>query len=160
MTFRVWAKPYDSGELANTNIFQPVKSNTDMILVGVRTWIVVYNAPNFTSLNLKIYSDSLVGGEHTPGELLATSTNVLTKSEIITENNGVREIYFDFNSFPVNGQDYYNFVLNGTDYVPTSSSHLAWRKAFPDTVYETDYTPLMVTINKAPFELYFIAGVF
>lgn len=158
----VWARTYESGELANTTLFQPFRMNTDTILKAVRTWFVVFNNPTFTDLNAKIYSDEIrtISGTktgHTPVTLLHTSTDSRTKAELHTSDYGVKETYFTFNEVPLQGDTWYNLVINGTGYSPTASSYLAWKHAYPDPVL-TGYTAAVETINSSPFQIYFIGG--
>lgn len=154
MGWTVWGTELISTDLTSTAIYQPITFNDDIILRAVRTWVIVYNDPVFTDLSLKIYSNDA----GLPKKLLATSTNVITKAEMITETNGVKEIYFEFNYPSFNGADTYHFVLNGTGYAPAGGSHLAWMKAFPDAVYQGGYTPALETIGVAPYQLYCIGA--
>ncbi len=158
MGWRVWGIPFESGELSNTSKYVSIKFNKDMILKAIRTWIIVYNDPTFTSLNMKIYSCDGSTPNGTPIKLLATSTNALIKSDVHTLANGVKEVWFEFNDLPVNGNDYYNVVLNGVGYVPTANSHLAWMQAFPDPVYRDGLTINMTKLNRMPYALYVIGG--
>lgn len=160
MGWLVFADNWETGELTNTNKFQTLQFGDDIILRAIRTWIVVINDPVFTSLNMKLYSNELISGDNTPKQLIATSTNSLTKAEIHTLANGVKEIYFEFNYIPVNGSTLYNLVINGAGYTPTENSSLAWMKAFPDPVYSGGYTPTMETLPYAPYQLYAIGGRF
>jgi hypothetical protein len=89
--------------------------------------------------------------------LIHTSSNTLTKSEIITLENGVKEVYFNFDEPTFNGNDLYNVVINGTGYVPTVNSYIAWRQSFPDTVYG-GYTPSFNTLHIAPYYMSSIIG--
>jgi hypothetical protein len=139
--------------------------NQDTILKAVRTWIVVFNDPTFTDLNCKIYSDEIrsIGGTktgHTPVKLLHTSTDSRTKAEIHTLDHGVKEVYFTFNEVPLQANTWYNLVINGTGYSPTSGSYLAWRHAYPDPVLATDHVAAVETINGSPFDIYFIGGTY
>lgn len=160
--WRVWGESFsDASDLTSTRVFQPVRFNKNVILKGVRTWVVVYNNPTFTNLNMKIYSNDAQQSSYTPKEVVSTSNDVRTKSEIHTLSNAVKEIYFTFDDIPLNGEDFYNFVINGTGYSPTSSSYLAWMKGFPDPVYDEGLPAFtMVSIGGAPFQIYFIAGEF
>ncbi len=158
MAWTVWAHDWESGELANTTLFQPFRMNTDTIVKAVRTWIVVYGDPTFTDLNAKIYSDEVRSGDHTPVKLLHTSDS-RTKAQIHTDLYGVRETWFEFtNTAALQGDTWYNLVINGTGYSPTSNSYLAWRHAYPDPVLSTDYVAAVENINSAPFDIYFIGG--
>lgn len=157
--WKVFGDDFESGELENTNKFQTTKFGYDTILRAVRTWIIVVGDPTFTDLHMKMYSNQLIGSDNSPNVLIATSTNTLTKSEIITLENGVKEIYFEFDYIPCNGETLYNFVINGTGYTsPTTTSHIAWRKAFPDPVYTSGYTPAMETVPYSPYALYIIGA--
>lgn len=158
MAWSVYGDNYSTSAMTDTSIFQPVTFGEDTILLAVRTWIILYNNPPFTSLNMKIYSNETIGGSETPKKLLATSTNSLTKSEIITLENGIKEIYFEFNYPVFNGADIYSFVLNGVGYTGSDSSHISWMKAFPDPVYSSGYTPAIETLPYAPYQLYFIGS--
>jgi len=158
MAWEVWGNPYLTGELSNTTRHQPVIFHDDIVLRACRTWVVIYNNPVFTNLQMKIYSSELVGGSQVPKKLLHTSSNSPTKAEIITLSNGVKEIYFDFD-FPVfSANDTYHFVLSGTGYTGTTDSHIAWQKAFPDPVNRTGLTLSANDIGIAPFQLYFIGS--
>lgn len=156
----VWADSWESGELANTSKFQSIKFNGNYIVKAFRTWIVVVDDPVFTSLSMKIYSNEVVSSKNTVKKLLHTSTDVRTKAEIHTLENGVKEIYFTFNDIPVQENTFYNVVINGVGYLPTSGSYLAWMKAFPDPIYGNNYTPALETINLAPYQIYAIGSTY
>lgn len=161
MGWKVWGDPWPTAEsMQDASLFQTVQFNADVILRAARTWIIVFGNPAFTSLSMKIYSNDVVDGKNTPRKLLHTSTDVRTKAEIHTQPYAVREIYFNFGDVPIKGSDKYNFVINGVGYAPAGGSHLAWRKAFPDPVYASGYTPAIETINRAPYGVYFIGGGF
>lgn len=166
MAWTVWADDWETGELANTNKFQTVRVNTDITLRAVRTWVVIINDPVFTDLSMDIYSNEERSGDNTPVQLLHSSTSpstgladVRTKSEIHTLEHGVKEIYFEFNDVPLQGDTWYNFVMQGTGYVPTASSYLAWMKAFPDPVYSNNFTPALETLPFAPYQMYLIGSI-
>lgn len=160
MGWTVYGDPYLAGELEDLSHFQTVQFQSDIVLRAVRTWVIVYDNPVFTSLSCKIYSNETVGGDNSPRKLLATSTDVRTKAEIHTLANGIKEIYFNFNDVPLKGADLYNFVLQGTGYAPAGGSHLAWMKGFPDPVYTAGYTPTLESLAVAPYQIYFIGGAF
>lgn len=157
MAWKVWGDRYETGELGDTGRDQPVIFNKDVVLLAVRTWIIVYNDPTFTSLNMKIYSDRA----GVQGQLLHTSDNSFTKAEILTEDNGVREIYFEFNAptgATLKGTDTYRFSLDGSGYVGTTGSHIAWRTAFPDPVYDTNITNDTSQLLVFPAALTFVGA--
>lgn len=158
MSWRVWGDPFETTDLTTSNKFQSITFGQDLILRAARTWIIVYNNPAFDYLNMKIYSNDASSGANTPKKLLATSTNTQLKSSIHTLDNAVKEIWFEFDYPVFNGADIYNFVINGSGYTFAESSHLAWMKGFPNPVYSSGYTPSMLTIPFAPYELYFIGA--
>lgn len=158
MAWTVWGDDWEDGQLSNTDKSLTIRFNDNYIIRAIRTWIIVYNDPVFTNLNMKFYSNEVVSAVNTPKKLLTTSTDVRTKAEIHTLPYAVKEIYFTFDNFPVQGNTYYNLVINGTGYVPTGSSYLAWMKGFPDPVYASNYVPALETIPLAPYQLYAIGG--
>ena len=163
MVWEVWGTEYESGELATSDVYQSTVPNKDIILIGVRTWVVLIDDPTFTDLNMKIYSNVLNdAGLNVPGKLLHTSTDVRTKAEILTaEDHGNKEIYFNFEDVPLDANTRYNFVLNGTGYVPVlGSSFIAWRNGFPDPYYNLNFDVPLTNGNetKMPYALYFIGA--
>ena len=157
MGWKIYGRRIESGELSDTSKFQTVKINKNTILKAVRTWIIINNDPTFTDLNMKIYSNNVISGENSPGSLLYTSTNVQAKADILTENNGARELWFEFDDVPMQENTYYNFVLNGTGYAYSLSSHLAWRVAWPDPVHD-GYTPDALNAGIAPYCIYMVGS--
>lgn len=154
MAWKVWGNYYLTGELSNQTNFQPVTFNDNYIIRACRTWVIFYNDPVLTSLNMKIYSDH----NNAPRKLLATSTNSQLKSDMITLTNGIKEIWFEFDYFPVQANEVYHFVLNGVGYTGTSSSHLAWMKGYPDPIVGTG-SPIQYTqAGTAPYQIYFIGS--
>lgn len=154
MAWEVWGDVLETSDLTSTNKFQPVTFGGDDIIRAIRVWIIVYNNPTFTDLCLKIYSNQ----NNTPKKLLATSTNVITKAQLCTLDNGIKEVWFEFD-FPVfNKSDKFHLVLNGTGYTGLESSHLSIMKAFPDPVYSSGYVPAIETMLYAPYQYYFIGA--
>lgn len=153
--WRVWGDDFSTAAMTDTSMYQRVTFDRNYIIRGVRTWLIFYNDPALTNVNMKIYSDE--GG--LPRKLLATSTNTLTKAEIITLENGVKEIYFDFNDFPVKQDNSYHFVINGTGYTGSVSSHVAWMKGYPDPVLDQTPAPSFSNLLTSGYQLYFIGSV-
>lgn len=158
MAWKVFADHFETSDLTSAARFQSVTFGNDLILRAIRTWVVVYNNPSFTHLNMKIYSNEVISTVNTPKKLIATSTNVQTKAQIHTLENGVKEIWFEFDYPVYNGSDIYNIVINGTGYTYAEGSHLAWVKGYPNPVYSGGYTPALETLPYAPYELYFIGA--
>lgn len=154
MAWTVWGETYDSdAQLTNAQIRQAVRPNKNMILKYVRTWVVFYGNPTFTSLNMKIYAYNESGSV---GKLLHTSTNSLTKAQCITLDNGAKELYFEFDEITLNKDTYYYFALSGVGPSFSSTSTIAWMKAYPDPVYSTGLSLTYHGIALAPYALYFI----
>jgi len=155
MGWRVWGEQLTTADFSGTpRVYQAVKFNSDIILRACRTWIIFYNDPAITSVQMRIYSNN--GG--VPGKLIHTSTNTLTKAECITLQNGVKEVYFDFN-FPVfKAEDTYHFVLWGNGYTGDSTSHVAWMRGFPDPVHTAGISAGYQYLLRYPFQIYFIGS--
>lgn len=160
MAFRVWGCPYETSDAVDNNVFQPIKMNSNIILKAFRVWVIFYDNPSFTNLRMKIYSDRTTPLAHNPGKLIATSTNSFTKNEISTYANAVREIYFEFPDINLQGETWYNLVLNMDDYAPVGDEHMAWRNAFPDPVYATNLVIASSELNAFPFTVYAIGAEF
>jgi len=156
MTWRVWGERMDTADLSGTTKAQKFRLNADapMLLLAIKTWIIFYNDPALTSLSAKIYSDL----SDSPDQLLYTSA-ALTKAEMITLDNGAKEIYFAFNAphgVLVSHTDWMHLVLSGSGYTGSSTSHIAWMKAWPNPSLDTGYTPTATNASTAP---YFVSGV-
>ncbi|RLC38718.1 hypothetical protein DRH27_01565 [Candidatus Falkowbacteria bacterium] len=160
MVWSVYGSRWESGELANTDQFQVIKPVEDIVLKAVRTWIIIYNAPTFSNLTMKIYSLDKDATADAPGVLLASSTTTWNIADLTTEDNAVKEIYFEFTDFSMNGADEYCFVMAADSYSYLETSHLSWRKAWPDPVYTAAYTPTTPSMGRAPFELYLVGADF
>lgn len=142
MALKVWGDWYTTAQFSNTDISMPFTPSVNISLVAIRSTYIAYNSPTWTgSMSLKIYSNSAAG---LPDQLLATSTNSWTKAQIIaansmnftTLNNAIFSLYFNFNYFNLKSGVQYHLVTNGTGYTGSDSSHLAWRKGYPDPVYD------------------------
>lgn len=154
MGWRVWGDSYSTAALTDKSMYQQVTFQNNYIIRGVRTWLVVYNDPAFTSINMKVYSNE--GG--LPRKLLYTSSNVLLKADVHTLANGVKEVYFDFDNASFRSGDSYHFVINAVGYTGSDTSHLAWMKAFPDPVYQTGLTISFSGLLTFPYQIYFIGS--
>lgn len=154
MAWKVYGDWYTTAQLSDASKFQTITPNANMILRAVRARLIFYNDPAFTDLNCKIYSNDTSGGSNSPNVLLSTSDSII-KSQILTLDNGVREVYFNFNYLPLHADTKYNVVINGTGYTGNSSSHIAINKAWPQTIYG-GFTPAGDNLLTAPNYLYFV----
>lgn len=135
MGWTLWADSYSTSEITDNSKSVAVTFGDDGVFRACRTWIIIYNDPTFTSLSMKIYSNNSSGS---PRKLLATSTNVQLKADVHTLPNAPKEIWFEFDYFPVQANEIYHFVLTGSGYTGSSSSHIAWVKGYPDPVLPHD----------------------
>lgn len=133
---------------------QKVKFASNIDVIAIRTWFIIFNDPDFTGIKLNIYS---MRG-NTPLKKLATSTNTFLKADICTLENGVKEIYFDFENFQARAGEYYGIVPEIEGYTPALDSYVAWKKAWPDPVYRLGLTLGLKSKLNSPFDLYFIGG--
>lgn len=142
MALIVHGEIFETADFSSTNISMPFTPSVNLSLIAIRSTYISYNNPTWTgTMSLKIYSNS---PSDEPDQLLATSTNSWTKASIIaantntftTLNNAIFSIYFNFSNFNLKSGVKYHLVTNGTLYTGSTSSHLAWKKAFPDPVYQ------------------------
>lgn len=151
---RMYGDPLVNADQTGTRLYAIYTPTANKVLTGVRTRFWVYNAPTATSINVKMYSCDGTS----PGILLATSTSKLY-SDITSapwyDDYGFFESYFPFSTFPtVKSGVPYAFVVNGV-WSFTTTSYLAWTKAYPDDPHGTDSTK---DITNGPFHMRFIAA--
>jgi len=139
MGWRVFGEKIFTADAATTRVHQPFKPDKNILVKAFRTWLIFYNNPTWTgTVTMDIYNTA--GGDVPGTKILHSSTNSFTKGDIITDLNGVREIYFQFNDVPLKEDDTYHCVHKFTSYTGTDASHIAWRLGFPEPVYE-GYAP-------------------
>ena len=152
MGWKVYGDSYNSDSELGTK-YSKFKFNDNTILRYVRTWIIFFNDPNVTSLKMEIYGDR--DGEM--GSLLYTS-NSLTKAQMITLENGIKEVPFSFDDIQLDGNNYYYFVLNGVVSGMSGASHIAWKKGWPDPIYQTGLNVSFEELHSGPYDIYFIGS--
>lgn len=155
MAWTVYGDSYDT-DSAFTNGTKTIKFSPekDSILRAVRTWLVFYNDPTFTNITMKLYYD----GAGSRGDLLASSTTTWTKAQILTLDNGVNEVYFEFDDRTLDSGNYYHLVLMGTGSSFSESSHIAWRTGYPDPVYKDGISVSFNNLLKFPYEFSLIGA--
>lgn len=133
MSWTQWGDTFSTSDMTTKSRYLRFSPDRNIVLKAMRTWIILYNPPNFTDLTCKLYADNL----GLPGGLIASSTTMWDKTELLTtQNYGTKEIYFEFEpTISLNADIYYHFVLSSTGYTYAEESHVAWRKAWPDPVY-------------------------
>lgn len=153
MPWEVYGRELSTADASNTNVYQPITPQREIILKAIRTWIILVGDPTFTSVQMRIYSNN--SADNTPGSILYTSTNSIAKATLLeTESHGVKETYFEFleggaEGITLRANVRYNLVLlfNGASSW-SSTSHCAWRRAYPDPVYnrsDVTYNDLLVS---------------
>lgn len=150
MAWTVYCVPYSTAAMTDASIYQYFKPENNIILTALRAWIVQVDDPAYTSINMKIYSNS--GG--LPRTLIATSTNSQTKAAMFsTSNSGVKEVYFNFSPLVLKQDETYHAVINASGYTGTSTSHLAWRQMLWEPVYRTGYNATFGGASVSPLGL-------
>lgn len=157
MGWTVFGEPINTADFGAQSKFQKFRLNSNQLLLAVRTWIIFYNNPSISGLRMEIWSNNSSG---TPGRKLFTS-ETLTKAQMITLANGVKEVPFIFNDpfgVVINGSDWYHLILNGDAYTGDDTSHIAWMKALPDPAYSLNYSPSITNVNTAPYLMSFFGA--
>jgi hypothetical protein len=141
---------FETASMTDTSMSVRFTPGDETVLRALRTWLIFNNyTGSFTSMVGKLYSDR----SGSPGALIATSSNSFSKAQIITENSGVKEIYFLFDDISLSSNLYYHLVINCSGYTATANSHIAWRKAWPDPVYRAGWSQTFENLGIAPYFL-------
>jgi hypothetical protein len=140
---------YSTSAASDTSIFQKFIPTNNIILVALRPKIIQNNNPSWTSANMKIYS--YVSGA--PRALIATSTNSVTKASISALNSFMAEVPFYFSNLILKGGESYAAVINFSGYTGSDSSHLAWKRSYPDPAYRTNVATTFEGLSTTPFDL-------
>lgn len=152
MGWRVWGEPLFTADFGGAPVrYMPIIFRNDgenFVLKAIKTWLIVYNNPSFTSFEMRIYSSR----NSAPGDLLHTSSNVQTKASIHTLANACKEIYFDFNKPVFDKDDTYYLVLWGNGYTGDATAHVAWKKSYPDPNYTTGLSDTK-SLGKWPYDI-------
>ena len=154
MAWTVYGDRYTSTGYNDFEMLQPVVMNKNAIIQYAKAWIIAYNDPTFTNMTMKIFAYN----NAVKGKLLYSSTTTLTKAQIITLANGIKEVYFEFDNETLHKDNTYYFALGGSGAVFTASSHVAWKKAWPDPIYRTGTAMTYNSAGRDPYELYFIGS--
>jgi len=156
-----YANTFESGQLANTAIFQPIEFNSDIILKDLGSWFIIFGDPVLTDLTMKLHANEQ--SDNTPGELIASSTTTFTKAQLLTLDNAIKYAGFRFNDVPIQADTNYHIVMAGTGYTPTANSGVAWihgisieRHVYKQlsTFYKTTnimLSPYIITVNGGSY---------
>lgn len=150
MSIRIYGDPYESGELAGpvkTQLFTP---QTNLRLSGVALEIVVIGNPVISNLRAKIYDNN--NQTDSASLLRATSTTAWQGSDLLeTESYGLKIVPFSFTPFGVRSGDKFHLSLEADSYSPVSgTSYIAWRNAWPEPAYATNYIVTGINYLVAP----------
>jgi len=158
----IWGRVAEAGDLAagSKAIFQGFKANANKVLMGLRAMVIFYNNPTIDGLRCAIYSDDASTGTHLPSTLILNSTKVWTKAEIITTDNGFKEIYFDFDKLPLQQSSWYHAVFYADTYTPSSSEHVSFAIGFPDPIYTLNQTVDLIKLQTLPISISLIGADF
>jgi hypothetical protein len=148
--WKILADTYNSDSELGTKSCR-VKFLKPEVIRCTRAWVAFINNPPITNLRMEVYTDN----NNAKGSLLYTSTNTLTKAQMITLANGIKEIYFTFADVQLDNLNYYHFVLNGVASGMSESSCIAWKHGFPDNIYRTGLTLAYEEMLTSPYDLYF-----
>lgn len=153
---------YNDSDLTDTTVFQSIKFDYNVAIRALKLWVIVFNDPTFTSLNLKVYANNENAATNQPSSLLATADNTWAKADLHTQDYAAKEIYFEFaNDLVLGGDSWYHVALNATGYSGASeTSHLSWMYAYPNIYYSEGVTLSKVTASTYPLALHPIFSEF
>jgi len=162
MSWDFFGDRLETADVATSAAAQQVADlNKDLFVRGINPFLVFFNNPVFSLLKMKIHADR---GDDI-AKLIATSTNSWTLSEIKTEPTidfteafVFARIYFDFADIPLKSGTKYWFLLDLAGYTGTASSHIGWKKDWPDPVQRESLTTTFESIHKAPRNFDLIAS--
>lgn len=151
----IWAEEFQTADLTSPNKSYPFKFSEHTVVKAVRTWVISYNDPTFTSLVGKIYS--VRGASKAASLLVATSSNTQIKAEIVSTQHSLTEVYFEFDEpIQVEKNTWRCFSIQGSDYTYSLASHLAWVKAWPKSVHRDDQDEVFPDFVLAPYQVHLI----
>lgn len=151
MTWSLFAERIETADMAgNPRVFMPISFGRKRNLKAMRTWVIYFNSPVFTSLHLDIYSDR----DNSPGTLLFRSSKAWTPADVSTEPYAAQELWFDFdNPISLKKSETYHLAIYASDYVGDHASHLAWVRGIPDPNNAIDISETTRNIGRWPFYL-------
>lgn len=156
----VYGRVAEAGDLVDGSkiMYQPFKTNSNKVLIGLRHWMIFYDNPTITGMKCAIYADDFSTGDHLPSTKIQESTKVWSKAEIISLNNGFFEIYYDFANIPLQEDTWYHAVFYADTYTPVGDAHVAYRTGFPDPVYTLNLTIDPIKLDSFPLAMYLIGA--
>lgn len=108
--------------------WQPFTPTRNRIIKAIRTALVFYNNPDFSSAEVELWKVA----NNALWKKISTS-NSRTKSSIITKAHCIKYCYFDFEVMPSLRKNIeYAIVVRLNDYIGVDGSHISLvRQAFP-----------------------------
>jgi hypothetical protein len=144
MSWKSIGVPISTAENTAKSISQEFIPESNTILRGMVAGLIFYGNPVFTSIQMFLYSGN---------SYLATSTKSFNKLDILTLEHGYRILGFEFEPYKLKAGNDYRAVLLLNGYTGNSTSHIAWRKSYPDPQYRTGITLTCEKGAKYPLEL-------
>lgn len=153
--WRSWAEQIQTDDATNSNrIFQPFKFKQNSVLRAARAWFVFYGDPSFSNLKLEIYSMS---SSSVVLSKITESVNVWQKSQITTEPNAMKELYFNFSELAFVKADWLCIIPRMTGYTFAESSHVSLMSGFPTPPYRDNLVINgMEDLSSCPYAITFI----
>lgn len=152
MSWKVFGEVLETSDFSGTipRMYQPVVMNKKYAVKAVRTWVVIYGDPVFTTMQMLICSSKRV---------IHTFEKSWTLNEITGLDYAAREIYFDFEK-PISLDDAitYNFALKLNGYTGTADSHVSWIRGFPDKSDDNSVVLDYKNLGVMPFWMRFVAS--
>ncbi len=138
MSWRMISKPYTTAEMIGTpTISQRFTTSTNQALRGVAAGVLVYNNPAITALTMEIWTDR----DSSAAVLIATSSTSYSKVQLLgVENSSYNLVGFTFDDIALRSGGFYHLALRASGYTGDATSHVAWRKSYPDPQYRTGMT--------------------
>lgn len=154
MILKVYGERLETADLTGgIRVSQEVKFDQNCILRVARVGIIHYNS-NFDYLKLRCYSTR----NSAPSKLLFESTNQRARTDIFTENYGVKETWFEFNYERMRQDEPYRFVLWANSYTGSDSNHLSWLKDWPKPINNSVISVNAYSMFRQEFSISFITS--
>lgn len=148
MSFKCYGTAILTADMgAKPSYWQPFLPTRNRIIKAIRTALIFYNDPVFSSAELELWKVA----NNSLWKKIATS-NMRKKSSMITKDYGTKYCYFDFEIMPSLRKNItYALVLRLSDYVGEDGSHIALaREAYPYMQHAED--PITrANITSAPY---------
>lgn len=149
MTITVYGEPLASSDMTNPTVTQEFTPQQNYTISGVALELILYNSPMVTNMRAVIYDNN--NQDDSPSTIRATSTNSWSDSDLLeTDAYGIKIVPFTFVQFGVRTGDKYHLGLTADSYLATSSSYIAWRNAWPEPAYQTNFTVSGINYISAP----------